>query len=77
MPKDFFLEFKYIIVERFIQGAYRVDNRPRLLCFWVAGEGAKKMETLTDDQVTALTINTDFYVFLQWTMLLMFYNSKL
>ena len=36
---------------RFLLGALTVDNRPRVLCFWVTGEGAKKMETLSDDQV--------------------------
>ena len=36
---------------RFMLGALPVDNRPRVLCFWVTGEGAKKMETLSDDQV--------------------------
>jgi hypothetical protein len=36
---------------RFLLGAYQVENRPRLLCFWLSGEGAKKMETLEDQQV--------------------------
>ena len=39
---------------RFLLGALKVENRPRFLCFWVAGEGAKKMETLSDDQVAHL-----------------------
>ena len=39
---------------RFLLGAYGVENRPRVLCFWLAGEGAKQMETLSDDQVPHL-----------------------
>ena len=39
---------------RFLLGAYGVQNRPRILCFWISGEGAKKMESLTNDQVSIM-----------------------
>jgi spermine oxidase len=36
---------------RFVVGAYAVDHRPNILSLWVTGEGAKKMESLTNDQI--------------------------
>jgi hypothetical protein len=41
----------FSLLFRFLLGAYQVENRPRLLCFWISGEGAKKMEALSDEQV--------------------------
>ena len=36
---------------RFLLGAYEVENRPRVLCFWISGEGAKTLEALSEEQV--------------------------
>jgi hypothetical protein len=45
-PNRFFTELR-----RFLLGAFVVENRPRLLSFWMTGEGARKMETLPIEQV--------------------------
>lgn len=36
---------------RSVLAAYPLEDRPRVLCLWVAGEAAQKMETLSDQQI--------------------------
>ena len=36
---------------RWLLGLYRVLHRPKILCFWIGGHAARKVETLSDDRV--------------------------
>ena len=36
---------------RWLLGLYRVAHRPKILCFWVGGHAARKVEALTDERV--------------------------